>query len=107
MTGWTDVCALDDIDPEAVIRLDHGGRTFAVYRSSGGEVFATGGHCTHQQVHLADGLVIDDTIECPKHIGRFNHRTGAPLRAPVCVALATHPARAREGRIEIDPGAAP
>ena len=104
MTIWLDVCAVEDIDPEDVIRFDHDGRTFAVYRSARGEVFATDGLCTHEQVHLSDGLVIDETIECPKHNGRFNYRTGAPLRAPVCVALATYPARISSGRIEIAPG---
>ena len=104
MTGWLDVCAVQDIDPEDVMRFDHQGRTFAIYRSSKGEVFATDGLCTHEKVHLADGLVIDDTIECPKHNGRFNYRTGAPLRAPVCVALSTYPARISNGRIEIAPG---
>ncbi|MFM7336103.1 MAG: Rieske family ferredoxin [Tabrizicola sp.] len=84
MTTWIDVCGLDEIEPEDVIRFDHAGRTFAVYRAP-------------------DGLVIGDTIECPKHNGRFNYRTGAPLRAPVCVALATCPARIRDGRIEIAP----
>jgi len=104
MTAWIDVCAAEDIDLEDVMRFDHEGRTFAVYRSAKGEVFATDALCTHEQVHLCDGLVIDDTIECPKHNGRFNYRTGAPLRAPVCVALATFPARISGGRIEIAPG---
>lgn len=98
---WVTVCKVEDIDREDVMRFDRAERTFAVYRSARGEVFATDGLCTHEQVHLADGLVIGDTIECPKHNGRFNYRTGAPLRAPVCVALATYPARIADGMIEI------
>jgi len=101
MAEWIDVCDVDDIEEEDVIRFDHGGRTFAVYRSLEGEVFATDGLCTHEQVHLADGLVLDDTIECPKHNGRFNYKTGAALRTPACVNLATYPARIAGGRIEI------
>ena len=102
MSGWIDVCDAEDIDLEDVIRFDHGGRTFAVYRTLDGAVFATDGLCTHEKVHLADGFVMDDTIECPKHNGRFNYQTGAALRAPVCEALATYPARLRDGRIEIE-----
>lgn len=45
--------------------------------------------------------MIDDTSECPKHNGRFNYRTGAPQRAPVCVALKTYPARIDGGRIQV------
>ena len=102
MAEWTDVCAVDEIEPEDVIRFDRGDRTFAVYRAEDGTPFATDGLCTHEQVHLADGLVLGDEIECPMHNGRFNIRTGAALRAPVCVALATYPARIRDGRIEIE-----
>jgi len=101
MSDWIDVCAEDEIEVEDVIRFDHGGRTFAVYRDEDGAVFCTDGLCTHEQVHLADGLVMDDTIECPRHNGRFNYKTGAALRTPACVALATYPARLNAGRIEV------
>jgi len=84
-----------------VLRFDHGGRTFAVYRDPSGAHFATDGLCSHERVHLCDGLVMGDQIECPKHNGRFNYKTGAALRAPVCVNLATYPARVSGGRIEI------
>jgi len=101
MTGWVEVCAVEAIDPEDVMRWDHAGRTYAIYRSPEGEVFATDGLCTHEKVHLAEGLVIDNVIECPKHNGRFDYRTGAPIRTPVCLALATYPARVADGRIQI------
>jgi len=101
MSDWIDVCAEDEIEVEDVIRFDHDGRTFAVYRDEDGAVFCTDGLCTHEQVHLADGLVMEDTIECPRHNGRFNYKTGAALRTPACVALATYPARLSSGRIEV------
>jgi 3-phenylpropionate/trans-cinnamate dioxygenase ferredoxin subunit len=101
MSTWIDACAYDAIEEEDVIRFDHDGRTFAIYRSLSGDVFCTDGLCTHEQVHLADGLVLDDTIECPKHNGRFNYKTGAALRTPACVNLATYPARVNGDRIEV------
>lgn len=101
MADWHDVCAEEEIDDEDVIRFDHADRTFAVYKDEDGAVFCTDGLCTHEQVHLADGLVLDDTIECPKHNGRFNYKTGEALRTPACIALATYPARIRDGRIEV------
>jgi 3-phenylpropionate/trans-cinnamate dioxygenase ferredoxin subunit len=107
MAEWIDVCDEEEIDLEDVMAFDHDGRTYAIYRSPEGEVFATDGLCTHEQVHLAGGLVMDDVIECPKHNGRFNYKTGAALRAPVCVALRTYPARVAGGRIEIAIGGGP
>lgn len=99
---WIDVDDADAVEPEDVIRFDHAGRTYAVYRSPDDAWFATDGLCTHEQVHLADGFVMDHIIECPKHNGRFDYRTGEPKGAPVCVALRTYPARVENGRILID-----
>jgi hypothetical protein len=43
MTQWVPVCNDQDIEMEDVIRFDHNGRTYAVYRSPEGEFFATDG----------------------------------------------------------------
>jgi len=102
MTNWIDACAADDIDAEDVIRFDHDGRTFAIYRSPEDGYYCTDGLCSHEQVHLADGLVMDHTIECPKHNGQFDYRTGAAKRAPVCVNLATYAVKVADGRVLID-----
>ena len=63
--------------------------------------FATDGLCTHEQVHLAGGLVVGTTIECPKHNGRFDFTTGQARGAPVCVDLRTYPVRVDGGRVLI------
>ncbi|ANN61533.1 Rieske family ferredoxin [Mesorhizobium loti NZP2037] len=101
MADWVEACAVDDVEEEDVIRFDHGGRTFAIYRSPDDEFFATDGHCTHEKAHLADGLVMDDIIECPKHNGRFNYKTGAAKGAPVCVNLVTYPVKIEAGKVMI------
>ncbi len=104
MTDWIDACATDDIDEEDVIRFDHDGRTFALYHSPDGEFFATDGLCSHEQVHLSGGLVMDYIIECPKHNGQFDYRTGEAKRAPVCVNLNTYPVKVEAGRVLIKVG---
>ena len=99
MSNWVDACAADDIDAEDVMRFDHAGRTYAIYRTQDDKYFATDGLCTHEKVHLAEGLVMGNIIECPKHNGRFVLRTGAAKGAPVCVNLATHPVKLEGGRV--------
>ena len=101
MSNWIEACDADEIDEEDVIRFDHAGRTFAIYRSPDDEFFATDGLCTHEQIHLADGLVMDDIIECPKHNGRFNYKTGEAKGAPVCVNLKTYPVKVEAGKVFI------
>lgn len=104
MSNWIDVCEADEIDEEDVMRFDHEGKSFAIYRSPEDTYRATDGHCTHEHVHLADGLVMNDIIECPKHNGRFNYKTGEAKGAPVCVNLKTYPVKVEGGRVLIQVG---
>jgi 3-phenylpropionate/trans-cinnamate dioxygenase ferredoxin subunit len=89
---WIDAGAPEDIDPEDVIRFDHDGRTFAVYRTEDDRYFATDGLCTHEKV------------ECPKHNGRFDFTTGKAKGAPVCVDITTYPVKVDGGRLLINLG---
>ena len=98
MTGWIRACAADEIDEEDLIRFDHDGRTFCIYNTEKG-FFATDGHCTHEEQHLEDGMVIGTVIECPLHQGRFDIPTGKALAAPVCVDLKTYPVKIENGGI--------
>ena len=100
MADWQLVCDADEIDEEDVMRFDYGGRTYAVYNTPKG-YFASDGVCTHEEAHLADGLVIGDIIECPLHQGRFHIPTGKAKSPPVCVNLKTYPAKVEGGQIFI------
>jgi 3-phenylpropionate/trans-cinnamate dioxygenase ferredoxin subunit len=101
-TDWIDACAVDDIEAEDVIRFEHGGKIVAIYRSPDDKYFATDGICSHEHALLSDGLVMDDTIECPKHNGRFNYRTGEALAPPVCIDLKTYAVKVEAGRVFVD-----
>jgi 3-phenylpropionate/trans-cinnamate dioxygenase ferredoxin subunit len=100
-THWIAACKVEAVELEDVIRFDHGGRSFAIYRTEDDAWYATDGLCTHEQVHLADGLVMGTIIECPKHNGRFDLRTGEAKGAPVCVNLRTYPVRVEAGTVLI------
>ncbi len=104
--GWIEICASSFLKLEDVIRFDHEGKTYAIYRSAGGSLHATDGICTHGNTHLADGMVKGNLIECPKHNGRFDITDGSPQRQPVCVALKTYPAREHDEKIFLDLSAA-
>jgi len=101
---WLPVCNTDEIELEDVLRFDHEGRTFAIYRSPGDQYYATDGECTHESIHLSGGLVVGDIIECPKHNGRFDYRTGQAKGAPVCIDLRTYPVKVEDGKVFINLG---
>ncbi len=96
---WVDAGEPEDIDSEDVIRFDHDGKTYALFRTEDDRYYATDGLCTHEKVHLADGFVMGEIIECPKHNGRFNFVSGAAKGAPVCVDLQTYPVKVDRGRL--------
>ncbi len=100
MSNWIDVCEADEIDEEDVVRFDHEGKSFAIYRSPEDTYHATDGHCTHEHVHLADGLVMNDIIECPNTTAASTTRR-ARQGAPVCVNLKTYPVKVEGGRVLI------
>lgn len=100
--GWVSVCASPDLRPGDVMRFDYGQKTFAVYCDGQGRRYATDGFCTHGNTHLSDGLIVGNTIECPKHNGRFNLVDGSPARAPICRGLATYPVETRDGKVVVN-----
>jgi 3-phenylpropionate/trans-cinnamate dioxygenase ferredoxin subunit len=104
VSQWIGACRVDAIEAEDVIRFDHAGRTFAIYRSPDDAYYATDGLCTHEQVHLADGFVMGNIIECPMHNGRFDYRTGEAKGAPACVNLRTYRVKVESGTVFVDLG---
>jgi 3-phenylpropionate/trans-cinnamate dioxygenase ferredoxin subunit len=55
-----------------------------------GEIFAVDDLCTHADVSLSEGEVVDCTIECWLHGSAFSLRTGQPLSPPATRPLAVH-----------------
>ena len=101
--GWIEVCHINEIDKEDVIRLDYNEKTFAIYKTKDLNIYATDGMCTHGKTHLSNGLVIGDQIECPKHNGRFNIKDGTVRRPPVCLGLQIYETKITDNIIWINP----
>jgi 3-phenylpropionate/trans-cinnamate dioxygenase ferredoxin component len=102
--GWVDACGVDDIEQEDVRPFEHGNLSLALYRTSDDGYYASDSMCTHEAADLTEGFVIDDVIECPRHNGRFDIRTGKALAAPVCVDLVTYPVKVENGRVWVKVG---
>ena len=94
--GWVEVCSLDRLVPGEALRFEHAGKTYAVYRTAVGQLYASDGLCTHAKTHLADGFLQGVCIECPKHNGRFDLRDGSVRRPPPRIPLKTYPVREKD-----------
>ena len=98
--NWIEVAEGDSVDMDDLIRFDHANKTFCIYRIEDG-YYATDGICSHEAVHLEDGLVMDDEIECPMHQGIFNIKTGEVIQDPPCKNLNTYPIKIDKEKIYI------
>ena len=87
--NWLFVRETKDIEEDDIIRFDNEGKTYCIYLLEDG-FYATDGMCTHEAVHLEDGLVIDGEIECPMHQGIFNIKSGKAISPPACDDLKTY-----------------
>ena len=98
--NWILVGTTDNVEVEDIIRFDHNDKTFCVYKLEDG-FYATDGICTHEAVHLEDGLVMDNEIECPMHQGVFDIKTGEAISPPACDDLKTYPVKVEDNNIYI------
>ena len=97
--GTVDLGAVSSVAPGEIHRVDVDERTFVLCGLDDGNVALLDGICTHAQVDLCDGAIVGGAIECPKHNGRFDLKTGEPVRKPVRVPLATYDVDVVAGRL--------
>jgi len=60
--NWQHVGETNNMDVEDILRFDHGDKTYCIYKLEDG-FYATDGVCTHEAVHLEDGIVMDGEID--------------------------------------------
>lgn len=100
--NWIKALDAKKVGREDVARWDHDGRSFAIFRTSDDKYYATDDICTHEYAHISDGYVEGTTVECPRHAGCFDIRTGKALNPPACVNLRTFPVKVEDGAIYLD-----
>ena len=67
----------------------------------GGNLFALGDVCSHDDRPLGDGEIEGMDIICPRHGARFDIRTGEALLLPAAVDIPAYPVRIVNGMIEV------
>ena len=66
-----------------------------------GTYFATQDLCTHDGGPLGEGELWDYNIECPRHGGRFDVRTGQVTALPPVFPIKTFPVRVEGDDIQV------
>ena len=75
------------------------GETPIVIFNIGGEIFAIGDVCTHDDGPLGDGDIENHIITCPRHGAEFDVRSGKVISMPAVVDIPAYPVQVRNGSI--------
>ena len=67
-----------------------------------GKIFAIDDVCSHAEATLSDGEQQGPILECPRHGGQFDIRTGRAVHYPAFAPVATYPTKIEEGAIYVD-----
>jgi nitrite reductase/ring-hydroxylating ferredoxin subunit/uncharacterized membrane protein len=99
-----DVGAVDDLKPGQMklLRLDDetGERRIVLARTERGYA-AFQDRCTHKGGSLADGALVDETVQCPWHGSQFDVMTGRVKGGPAKEPISTYAVEERDGRVMI------
>jgi 3-phenylpropionate/trans-cinnamate dioxygenase ferredoxin component len=90
---WEAVGALGDFEPDRPERCEVGDLAVMVVRTSAGEVHALHDVCSHAEVPLSEGEIIDGEIECWLHGSTFNLETGKPSCLPAVDPVPVYPTK--------------
>jgi nitrite reductase/ring-hydroxylating ferredoxin subunit len=98
---WVDVSPRAAVPAGGMTEVEAEGRALLLYDLDGA-VFATSAICPHHAAFLSQGHVDGDSIECPRHMGRFHIPTGRQERGPACPDLRTYKVRVEGDRVLVE-----
>ena len=97
---------VDYLEIAPVSELPNGERMFVdigdtpiVVFNIGGQLFAIGDVCTHDDGPLGDGDIEDFNVTCPRHGAKFDVRTGKVASMPAVEDIPAYPVQVRDGII--------
>ncbi len=97
------ICSVTDVADGEARRFDLGKTRIAVVRI-GDDWYAIGDRCTHQDVSLAEGEVLADTLEleCWKHGSCFSLVDGQPHALPATRPVPTYTVKIEDDDVFVE-----
>jgi 3-phenylpropionate/trans-cinnamate dioxygenase ferredoxin subunit len=97
---WIDVAKVGEIPKDESKIIDLNGDEVAVYNLAG-EYFAIEDVCTHDGGDLSGGWVEDGAAVCPRHLAKFDIKTGEVLAPPAYENVHAFPVRVAASVIQV------
>jgi 3-phenylpropionate/trans-cinnamate dioxygenase ferredoxin subunit len=90
---WHPIGSVADFEDDRPEAVDVDGTPVAVVRTSEGKVYAIHDVCSHANVALSEGEVVDSEIECWLHGSTFSLVTGKPTCLPAVEPVPVYPVK--------------
>jgi 3-phenylpropionate/trans-cinnamate dioxygenase ferredoxin subunit len=94
------VCSESEIAAGEIRRFDINGSQIILARS-GGQVYALQDTCSHDGAELGDGDLVDNQIQCSRHGGRFDLKTGEATQMPAVVGIDSYKVEIQDGDVYV------
>lgn len=95
------IARTDDVPPGARLVVELGRKWIVVFNVDG-TYYALEDMCSHDEVPLSEGELIDDTtIQCSAHGACFDLRTGGALGPPAVVGVKRYDVRVEDNELQI------
>lgn len=93
---WHKAIVAHELGENDAVKVCINGNHYAIYQLQHGSYHATDGICSHEHAFLADGLVDDGKVLCPKHNSKFCIKTGKAMNRPAKQPINVYPIK-KEG----------
>lgn len=99
--SWKRAVSAAELGEQDAVNVCIEGKHYAIYQLEAGEYHATDGICTHEHAVLAEGIVEDGKILCPKHNAKFCIKSGKAINRPAKIPLQTYAVQNIEGELYV------
>lgn len=89
MSRLVRVCRAPDLPPGEKMAIEVSRESILLVNVDD-KFYAVSNLCTHEQVELVNGFLIDEEIVCPAHLSRFKLETGMVSNPPATIPLKTY-----------------
>ncbi len=99
------VCREDELTEGKIKVVEIEGEPVILAKEDG-KIYAFEGYCSHDggEFEADDKLCCEGQIECPRHGGRFNIKTGEATRMPAVAPIETFEVKVENGDVFISLG---
>lgn len=95
------VAKASELAPGQMKIVEAGGERIALC-NVGGTIYAVQDVCTHDDGPLGEGTLRGNVLECPRHGGQFDVKSGAAVRMPAIAPVKIYPVRVEGGDVFVE-----